>query len=169
MSTLLIVIDRGRSLIKTIKCKGPSIDPCGTPVSISNFSDTFPWKPVHWFLSSRYDLNHLILSSEHLFILSLCNNIWWSIRSKAFRRSNNHRSTWVMSCDPTGAQIFTTLVVFHHNHLLLGVSALWFVLHIIICNMIKNKMITVIFLFRIPHILREVSNALIMSVKETFI
>ncbi len=53
---LLFVIAMGWSLIKTIKSKGPSIDPCGTPVSIGSFSDTFPLKLVHWFLSSMYDL-----------------------------------------------------------------------------------------------------------------
>ena len=90
MSTLLIVLVlMGMSFVNTIKNSGPKIEPCGTPVVISNYSDGLPLNKTNCLRSDRYDENHRIDCCEHPYTANLSSKIVWFTRSKALRRSNS--------------------------------------------------------------------------------
>ncbi len=42
---------------------------------MDSLSDNLPLNNVHWFLSLRYEVNHFIVASEHLYIWSFLSNI----------------------------------------------------------------------------------------------
>ncbi len=50
ISISLCVATTGKSLIKMMNNKGPSIDPCGTPVFMDSLSDNLLLNDVLWFL-----------------------------------------------------------------------------------------------------------------------
>ena len=58
------------------------MDPCGTPQEVSSKSESlFSVFPKN-ILSGRYYLNHFIVLSRNLIVLSFCNKISWSIVCK---------------------------------------------------------------------------------------
>ena len=89
MSTLhIVLVLMSMSFINTIKSSGPRIEPCGTPVVISDCSDCLPLNKTNCLRSDSYDENHRIDCCEHQYMANLSSKIKWFIRSKALRRSS---------------------------------------------------------------------------------
>ena len=90
MSTLLIVLVlMGMSFINTIKNTGPKIEPCGTPVVISDCYDCLPLNKKNCLRPERHGENHRIDCCEHPYMASFSSRIVWFTRSKALRRSSS--------------------------------------------------------------------------------
>ena len=53
----------GKSLIYSRNNKGPSTDPCGTPILTVLHTDLVPFISTSWDLSVKYDLNQLLFQS----------------------------------------------------------------------------------------------------------
>ena len=89
--------NKGMSLIYNIKNNGPRIDPWGTPdIIFIHIDNDFC---IHTFcdLDSRYEVNHCMLSTLHLYSLSFCIKIvWWDVCSW-FRPTSmlNIHSNWL--------------------------------------------------------------------------
>ena len=76
MSTLLIVLVlTGMPFINTIKISGSKIEPCGTPVVISNSSDCLPLNKTNCLLSDRYDENRRFDCCEQPHMANLSSKI----------------------------------------------------------------------------------------------
>ena len=75
-----------------MKKRGPSIDPCGTPVCDVVGSEVKCWNFVTWVLFSKYDFVHAKEESSRPKLLNFCRSKWWFRQSKALERSSVMRA-----------------------------------------------------------------------------
>ena len=66
-------ISRMESFMNMVKSKGPSIDPCGTPIDTGSGSESTPSYLTLWKRSDRYDLNHASYFPLQPYMSSLIN------------------------------------------------------------------------------------------------
>ncbi len=93
----LLLRAKGRSFINNINNKYPMMNSCGTAVLIVNFRLILQMIYVWGLCIVIYDMNHLMVWSEHLKGFNLYKRISWSIRSKALWRSSSRTSTILSS------------------------------------------------------------------------
>ena len=71
----IVLVLMGMSFINTIKNSGPKIEPCGTPIVISDCSDCLPLNKTNYLRSDRYAENHRTDCYEHPYMANLSSKI----------------------------------------------------------------------------------------------
>jgi len=71
----IVLVLMGMSFINTIKNSGPKIEPCGTPIVISDCSDCLPLNKTNYLRSDRYAENHRTDCYEHPYMANLTSKI----------------------------------------------------------------------------------------------
>ena len=76
-----------RSSMHSAKSRGPSTDPCGTPLDVEQGEEKDPSKVVRWVLPVRYCCSQKIIVGLILKWERIKTSFWWETVSNAFEKS----------------------------------------------------------------------------------